>query len=310
MFNTNLSCFRMPPSLEQLANRADAAEREIEKLVLELEGIKSCGGGGGGKAENAEDVPEELTKLRNENSRLKYRLNILKKSCSKELAEANSNTMTNIAQTLINYFTEAIMSSYPSLVGAPCPILPSTKGGDYQFNGAMTIAGLLKAKGEKAIPRDVANNVVKNVPANNLIEKLEVAGPGFVNIYLKKSFIESSLNTLLEKGVLPPSTGVKKKVIVDFSSPNIAKEMHVGHLRSTIIGDSISRLLEFLGHDVLRLNHTGDWGTQFGMLIAHLQDEFPNFKTESPPISDLMAFYKQSKARYCNRFIISFEYFY
>jgi len=289
---------RMPPSLEQLANRADAAEREIEKLVLELEGIKSCGGGGGGKAENAEDVPEELTKLRNENSRLKYRLNILKRSCSKELAEAKSNTMTNIAQTLINYFTEAIMSSYPSLVGAPCPILPSTKGGDYQFNGAMTIAGLLKAKGEKAIPRDVANNVVKNVPANDLIEKLEVAGPGFVNIYLKKSFIESSLNTLLEKGVLPPSTGQKKKVIVDFSSPNIAKEMHVGHLRSTIIGDSISRLLEFLGHDVLRLNHTGDWGTQFGMLIAHLQDEFPNFKTESPPISDLMAFYKQSKARF------------
>ena len=80
-------------------------------------------------------------------------------------------------------------------------------------------------------------------------------------------------------------------------APNIAKEMHVGHLRSTIIGDSISRLLEFLGHDVLRINHIGDWGTQFGMLIAHLQDEFPDFKTKSPPISDLMAFYKQSKAR-------------
>ena len=98
--------------------------------------------------------------------------------------------------------------------------------------------------------------------------------------------------------MLPPPTGAKKRVIVDFSSPNIAKEMHVGHLRSTIIGDGICRLLEFLGHDVLRLNHIGDWGTQFGMLIAHLQDEFPNFQTESPPISDLMAFYKQSKARF------------
>lgn len=198
-------------SLEQFAARAETAEREIEKLVLELEGIKSGNSGGGAKAEDAEDVPEELSKLRNENARLKYRLNILKKSCTKELAEANSNSMTNIAQTLINYFTEAIMSSYPALVGAPCPILPSSKGGDYQFNGAMTISGLLKAKGEKAIPRDVANNVVKNVPANDLIEKLEVAGPGFVNIYLKKSFIEASLSSLLEKGVLPPATGPKKK---------------------------------------------------------------------------------------------------
>lgn len=87
----------------------------------------------------------------------------------------------------------------------------------------------------------------------------------------------------------------RERIVVDFSSPNIAKEMHVGHLRSTIIGESICRILEFLNHDVLRINHLGDWGTQFGMLIAHLQDEFPNFKTESPPISDLQAFYKESK---------------
>lgn len=84
-----------------------------------------------------------------------------------------------------------------------------------------------------------------------------------------------------------PPVYKKRKVIVDFSSPNIAKEMHVGHLRSTIIGDTISRLLEFLGHDVLRINHVGDWGTQFGMLIAHLEDKFPNYVSESPPISDL-----------------------
>merc|ERR1719300_1279486 len=140
--------------------------------------------------------------------------------------------------------------------------------------------------------------IVANVPENILVEKLEVAGPGFVNIYLRKRFIEESLELLLNEGVKPPATGSKKKVVLDFSSPNIAKEMHVGHLRSTIIGDSIGRLLEFLGHDVLRLNHIGDWGTQFGMLIAHLQDEFPNFRTESPPISDLMSFYKQSKARF------------
>ncbi len=92
--------------------------------------------------------------------------------------------------------------------------------------------------------------------------------------------------------------GPAKKVIVDFSSPNIAKEMHVGHLRSTIIGDSIANLFDFLGHDVLRLNHVGDWGTQFGMLIAHLKDKFPNFVKESPPIGDLMAFYKEAKKRF------------
>lgn len=147
-------------------------------------------------------------------------------------------------------------------------------------------------------PRDVATKVVEKVSPDEVIERLEVAGPGFVNVFVKKQFIESELLDLLEKGVRPPSSGGKKKVIVDFSSPNVAKEMHVGHLRSTIIGDSICRLLEFLGHDVMRLNHTGDWGTQFGMLIAHLQDQFPNYKTESPPISDLMSFYKQSKARF------------
>ena len=88
------------------------------------------------------------------------------------------------------------------------------------------------------------------------------------------------------------------QVVVDFSSPNVAKEMHVGHLRSTIIGDSTCRLLEFLGYSVLRLNHIGDWGTQFGMLIAHLQDIFPDYKNTSPPIGDLMAFYKESKKRF------------
>lgn len=100
-------------------------------------------------------------------------------------------------------------------------------------------------------------------------------------------------------GVRPPYVSAKKqKVIIDFSSPNIAKEMHVGHLRSTIIGESLSRLFEFLGFDLLRLNHLGDWGTQFGMLIAHLKDKFPNYTQVAPPIGDLQAFYKESKKRF------------
>ena len=120
-----------------------------------------------------------------------------------------------------------------------------------------------------------------------MVSKLEVAGAGFINIYLKQEFALTILSNLVKTGKMFPPYTIKQKVIVDFSSPNIAKEMHVGHLRSTIIGDTISRLLEFLGHNVLRINHIGDWGTQFGMLIAHLQDRFPNYLTVSPPINDL-----------------------
>jgi len=285
--------------LDKFSARAEAAEKEIEKLAQELEALKKAGSSKReAGVEDDEDIPEELKKLRQENNRLKYRLNILKRAVKSEGSAVNENCVTNISQSLIGYFTQAITKCFPELSDCPCPILPSTKGGDYQFNGAMAISGLLKAKGQKTNPKDVATRIVAEVPDNELIEKLEVAGPGFVNIFLSKAFIENSLMKILEKGVLPPNVGAKKRVVLDFSSPNIAKEMHVGHLRSTIIGDSIGRLLEFLGHDVLRLNHIGDWGTQFGMLIAHLQDEFPNFRTESPPISDLMSFYKQSKARF------------
>merc|ERR1712241_446054 len=165
------------------------------------------------------------------------------------------------------------------------------------------MAGLLKGQGIKMPPREVANKILEKVDItkSDLIEKLEVAGPGFVNIFIKTSFVAGQIKDLLHHGVRAPYLDFdpkSQKVVVDFSSPNIAKEMHVGHLRSTIIGDSVCRLFEYLGYNVLRLNHIGDWGTQFGMLIAHLQDIFPDYKETSPPIGDLMAFYKQSKARF------------
>lgn len=98
-----------------------------------------------------------------------------------------------------------------------------------------------------------------------------MSGPGFINVYLSKKFAKNELKKLISVGAKAPFVGERKKAVIDFSSPNIAKEMHVGHLRSTIIGESISRLLEFFGYETLRLNHLGDWGTQFGMLIAHLK---------------------------------------
>lgn len=103
---------------------------------------------------------------------------------------------------------------------------------------------------------------------------------------------------LTGSGVVRPSVERPLKVLVDFSSPNIAKEMHVGHLRSTIIGDTICRVLEFCGHEVMRINHVGDWGTQFGMLISYLQDEYPDILTNPPNISDLTVIYKAAKKRF------------
>uniref|UniRef100_A0A8C2DZ93 Arginine--tRNA ligase, cytoplasmic n=1 Tax=Cyprinus carpio TaxID=7962 RepID=A0A8C2DZ93_CYPCA len=212
----------------------------------------------------------------------------------------NDNEMLNINQRLQQIFGEAINTAYPGLENPPLTVTPNqqAKFGDYQCNSAMAMAQVMKAKGQKISPREIAEKIVQNIPNNELIERTEIAGPGFINVHLKRMFVSKLLSSLLVNGVKPPSLKKKKKVVVDFSSPNIAKEMHVGHLRSTIIGDSMCRLFEFLGYEVLRLNHVGDWGTQFGMLIAHLQDKFPNYLSVSPPIGDLQAFYKESKKRF------------
>ncbi len=177
----------------------------------------------------------------------------------------------------------------------PPEITPSTQPqfGHYQCNNALKLAKELKTS-----PREVAQKIIQAWKPTPAISKLEIAGPGFINIFLNPEFIAAEINQM----VLDPHLGVplphpKQRVIVEFSSPNIAKELHVGHLRSTIIGDCIARLFEFLGHDVLRLNHIGDWGTQFGMLIAYMRKYVPEVlegkkKTDLPT---LMEWYRASK---------------
>jgi len=150
-------------------------------------------------------------------------------------------------------------------------VRPSTdpKFGDYQANGVMALAKKMKTD-----PRQLAEEVVKNLDVDDICEPPEVAGPGFINLRLKADFIADSLleiNSDLSNRLGVDKAAVPKTVVVDFSCPNIAKPMHVGHLRSTIIGDCICRLLEFQGHEVRRQNHIGDWGTQFGMLIAFIE---------------------------------------
>lgn len=299
---------------KDLEQRIENAEKAVVSIESELDKIA--------KGDLSFLQNSELEKLESENEKLKHRLAILQRACEVQKANISNKSGSGdnasrkrpnlimdlnsvegnvcIVDELRNVFHEAILSAYPALKDPPVVITLSgnnPKFGDYQCNSAMSISQLLKSQNIKSNPREVANNILNRVPSSPLIEKTEVAGAGFINIFLNKSFAEHTLNCILRFGIKPPPVK-KDKVIVDFSSPNIAKEMHVGHLRSTIIGDSICRILEFLNHDVLRLNHLGDWGTQFGMLIAHLQDKFPNFKTHSPPISDLQAFYKESKKRF------------
>ncbi|XP_003706581.1 arginine--tRNA ligase-like protein [Megachile rotundata] len=293
------------PDFESFQKRADLAEEEIDFLKKEIECLRQ------NITTNNSKIPvvpkDEYIKLEQENIKLKHRIAILKRTIEAERAKAQhnmkmttENIVVSICDTLFDLFKNAITAAYPDVCDPPVIITSSNnpKFGDYQCNSAMPLSKQLNSNGNKTNPRNVANNILSKVQESPLISKLEVAGAGFINIYLKKEFAQTTLSNLVKSGKAFPPHVKKQRVLVDFSSPNIAKEMHVGHLRSTIIGDSIATLLEFLGHDVLRINHVGDWGTQFGMLIAHLQDRFPDYLIVSPPITDLQSFYKESKIRF------------
>lgn len=215
--------------------------------------------------------------------------------------------MTHIAHQLHQRFQNAIAQAFPELdsrqVESLADLTHSTqeKFGHYQCNSAMKLAKLLKLN-----PRTVADKIVslvdrKDDAGSPLIGQLEIAGAGFVNIRIDTQFLAHAVTHMMKD----PRLGVElpkypKKIIVDFSSPNIAKEPHVGHLRSTIIGDCLARLFEFLGEDVLRLNHVGDWGTAFGMLIAYMQEECPEVLQgkQQTDLTHLMAWYRASKERF------------
>jgi len=164
--------------------------------------------------------------------------------------------------------------------------------GDYQFNGVMKLAKILKQN-----PREIANRVVEHIDTTGMVSKVEVAGPGFINIWLNNTWLNEQTTAILtDSRVGVGFVENAKKVVVDYSGPNMAKQMHVGHLRSSIIGDTLATLLEFLGDDVVRQNHIGDWGTQFGMLIAYLEERDTDGNTQE--LKDLEQFYKDAKVRF------------
>ncbi len=175
----------------------------------------------------------------------------------------------------------------------PTRVTESSKAefGDFQFNGAMALSKVLGKN-----PREIAETLIKNLNFDTIIAKAEIAGPGFINLWLNPLWLASECEAAqhdvrlgVEKRMIPT------KVVVDYSGPNMAKQMHVGHLRSSIIGDTLANLLDYLGDEVIRQNHIGDWGTQFGMLIAYLEE---TDKDSSVSLKDLEQFYKEAKARF------------
>ena len=191
----------------------------------------------------------------------------------------------NIQIELAKRFSLAIKSAYPEKT-VVAEVTQSRRGGHYQCNTPLKLG---------VNPREAGQAIADQVDRGEVIENLEIAGPGFINITLSDKFLSQTVNQMEGDERLGVSRPAKPlRVIVEYSSPNTAKEMHVGHLRSTIIGESLARLLEFLGHDVLRLNHVGDWGTQFGMLIAYMKD----LGTARAGIEELVTFYKAAKKKF------------
>jgi len=166
--------------------------------------------------------------------------------------------------------------------------------GDYQANGVMALARQLRSN-----PRELAQQVIDQLDKGELIERAEVAGPGFINLFLNTATLAKRAGECLQSpDQLIQPVDKPQTIVVDYSSPNLAKEMHVGHLRGTIIGDAIVRILEALGHCVVRQNHVGDWGTQFGMLLAHMDSMTADEQALASNLADLEQFYRQAKQRF------------
>ncbi|EMI6876184.1 arginine--tRNA ligase [Salmonella enterica] len=199
----------------------------------------------------------------------------------------------NIQALLSEKVSQAMIAA-----GAPADCEPQVRQsakvqfGDYQANGMMAVAKKLGMA-----RRQLAEQVLTHLDLSGIASKVEIAGPGFINIFLEPAFLAEQVQQALASDRLGVSQPTRQTIVVDYSAPNVAKEMHVGHLRSTIIGDAAVRTLEFLGHHVIRANHVGDWGTQFGMLIAWLEKQQQE-NAGDMALADLEGFYRDAKKHY------------
>ncbi|MEG3135983.1 arginine--tRNA ligase [Rouxiella sp. T17] len=199
----------------------------------------------------------------------------------------------NIQALLTEKVRQALVAA-----GAPSDCEPQVRQsakaqfGDYQANGVMSVAKSLGMP-----PRQLAEKVLALLDLSGIASKTEIAGPGFINIFLDAGFVAANADAALADPKLGISPVEQQTIVIDYSAPNVAKEMHVGHVRSTIIGDAAARTNELLGHKVIRANHVGDWGTQFGMLIAYLE-KVQNENAAEMNLSDLEEFYRAAKKNY------------
>ena len=179
------------------------------------------------------------------------------------------------------------------------PAIQIDRTKDKAHGDLATNLAMIGAKAAKKNPRQLAAEIIAHLPPSKLVRQVEIAGPGFINFYLNPDWLAEQLeNALADPRLAIPLAAPPQTVVVDYSSPNLAKEMHVGHLRSTIIGDAVSRTLEFLGHKVIRHNHVGDWGTQFGMLLAHMEALQGEGSAIRMQLADLESFYREAKGRF------------
>ena len=207
--------------------------------------------------------------------------------------------MKSTLNELKNRVQAALVAAFGDEYQETDPLLVSTnnpKFGDYQANVAMSLAKPLKSN-----PRAIATKISENLDVSDFCEAPSIAGPGFINFKLKTDYLEMQLKAMHGSDRL----GIAKanpplKIIAEYPSPNIAKEMHVGHLRPAVMGECFARVFEFLGHDVMKISHVGDWGTPFGMLIAYLQEAYPDPQeaAEASTSGELATFYRQAKKRF------------
>jgi arginyl-tRNA synthetase len=206
--------------------------------------------------------------------------------------------MPTIASQLDQAVRAAIRAAFDVDADPLIGVAQNEKFGDYQANAAMGLAKTLAEKtGQKTNPRAVAEQIKSKLQLGEIATEVSIAGPGFINVRLSPAWLADQLKVVATDSRLgTPLVSSREKVVIDYSGPNVAKQMHVGHLRSTIIGDALARVIEFQGHEVIRQNHVGDWGTQFGMLIAYLRSGAG--QDSERHIADLEGFYRDAKKRF------------
>jgi arginyl-tRNA synthetase len=202
--------------------------------------------------------------------------------------------MGDVADPL-SIVSDLLAPVFAEIAGSPAdPVVRPSDRADAQVNGALPLAKQIGSN-----PREIAQRVVDSGALAGVCSEVEIAGPGFINLTFDDGFLALQLDAVaVDDRLGVPEAGTKRTAVVDYSAPNVAKEMHVGHLRSTIIGDALVRMLQFQGHTVIRENHIGDWGRPFGMLIEHLLDIGEDVAAAGLRQGDLDGFYKEANRKF------------